>query len=86
MPEWLKPFVRSDAPESPKALVLWQSATGLLLVVGGLGLGVIVRVSMGQPLDSGTVTAFLGACGLLAGLAGFHRQSDPTKPKGGADA
>ena len=83
MPEWLRPFLDATRPESPKALVLWQSAAVLALIAFGLGLAVILRASLGLPLDSGTVTAFIGVCGMVAGLAGFHRQADP---KGGPDA
>lgn len=70
-------LIRSDSPESPKALVLYQSALGLLVIALILAASIATRIIKNQSVDTGAVTAFVTACGFLAGLAGFHRQSDP---------
>ena len=72
-------LISSDSPESPKALVLYQSALGLLLVVLILTVGCAIRICRNQPLDGGAVTALVTAMGYLAALAGWHRQDDPTQ-------
>lgn len=77
MLERLAPYVRADQPESPKALVLWQSAAGLLVCTLAIGLACAVRIIWKGDVGSGSVAA-LGAVAVpLAGLAGFHRVQDP---------
>lgn len=74
---FLDRFCRVDRPESPKALVLWQSAVVSGLTTFGLGLACMVRIAGGDSLDSGSVMAFLGSATITGGLAGWHKVSDP---------
>lgn len=73
-------LIRSDSPESPKALVLYQSASGLLVIALTLTATSAITIWETHDLGSGAVTALLGSLGFLAGLAGFHRQADPIPP------
>ncbi len=74
---FLDRFCRVDQPESPKALVLWQSAVVSGLTTFGLGLACMVRISSGVDLDAGAVTAFIGSATITGGLAGWHKITDP---------
>ncbi len=74
---FLERFCRVDQPESPKALVLWQSAVVSGLTTFGLGLACMVRISSGVDLDGGAVAAFLGSATITGGLAGWHKITDP---------
>lgn len=80
----LQRLISADNPESPKALVLYQSACGLLLVVLILTVACAIRIYRNEGLDGGSVTALVTAMGYLAALAGWHKQADPghseTKP------
>jgi hypothetical protein len=78
MPEWLKPYLNAQHPESPKALVLWQSAAVLAIVFGACGLAAAIRILWKGDLATGAVALVLGLAGILGGLAGFHKQADPT--------
>jgi H+/Cl- antiporter ClcA len=81
MPEWLKPYLDTTRPESPKALILWQSAVVLAAVTFGLALAVIWTACFGSGVPSGLVTAFVFSAGVLGGLAGFHNQGDSVPPE-----
>ncbi len=70
-------LISSDSSESPKALVLYQSATGLLVVELTLTAMCAIRIYRNQALDGGTVTMCLSVYGFLSALAGWHSQSDP---------
>jgi hypothetical protein len=70
-------LLSAGSPESPKALILLQSGTGMLLIALTLTVVSAIRICRAGDLGSGAVTALLGSLGFLAGLAGFHRQADP---------
>lgn len=74
---FLERFCRVDQPESPKALVLWQSAVISGLTTFGLGLACMVRISLEGDLGGGAVAAFLGSATITGGLAGWHKITDP---------
>lgn len=80
MPEWLKPYLRGDSPESSRRLVLWQSAAGILIVTLGQGIAITYRIASMGDIGTGAVAAFSVSLGALAGLAGLaHRQSTNEK-------
>ena len=70
-------LISAASPESPKALVLYQSATGLLFIALILTVSCAIRIVKNQPLDVGSVTALVTALGYLSVLAGWHKQPDP---------
>lgn len=78
MPEWLTNLLSSKSPESPKALVLWQSAAVLALVFGACGMAAAIRILLKGDVATGAVALILGLAVTVGGLAGFHRQDDPT--------
>lgn len=73
----LQRLISSNSDESPKALVLYQSATGLLVIALTLTAMCAIRIYRNQALDGGTVTVCLSVFGALAALAGWHSQTDP---------
>lgn len=73
----LSRLISSDSSESPKALVLYQSAAGLLVIALTLTAMCAIRIYRNQALDGGTVTVCLSVYGSLAALAGWHSQTDP---------
>lgn len=74
---FLDRFCRSDRPESPKALVLYQSAVISGLTTFGLGLACMVRISLEGDLGMGAVYVFTASATITGGLAGWHKISDP---------
>ena len=73
-------LIRSDKPESPKALVLYQSASILGLSALALAATSSIHIYKHGDIGQGAVAALVGVMLPLAGLAGFHRQSDPISP------
>lgn len=74
-------LINAENPESPKAAVLIIACLSLCLIVGSIGLGCSIRIFRAGDLGTGAVTALLGALGVLAGLAGFHKIEDPSTNK-----
>lgn len=74
---FLDRFCRSDRPESPKALVLYQSAVISGLTTFGLGLACMVRISWAGDVGMGAVYVFVASATITGGLAGWHKVSDP---------
>ncbi len=70
-------FVSGQFPDSPKAAVLIVSACTLMAIAMTLGVASAVVIVKSGDIGTGAVTCTVGVCGMVAGLAGWHQQSDP---------
>lgn len=70
-------LISAESPESPKAAVLLTSCWTLCLIAGSLGAACSIRILAKGEIGMGAAGLLFSICTLVAGLAGFHRQSDP---------
>lgn len=81
VPDWLKPYLRSDQPESAKLLVHYRTSKTLSSMGLMLGAAIAIRIVWKGDVGPG-VGVVLGAVAVpLAGLAGWSQnQPEPTTP------